>query len=231
MTDNVSLEVPVRADGFVDFYEMLGVPGDAPSELINTRINALYERAQSNREHRHLAKRRESEMLLILMPQCLDVLMDGENRAAYDVYAIAARANDAPTDFDTFLKVIVKGRLQPRASILSVRGNNNAPTQNGTAKLSSSAAKTGSSIAPRQRLNSANAPQIGTRRAARAARKPNLWAASGLFAFVFVLSDLFLKMPPVVTLTLSPLAALIYTRLTPRANSSVATRQRESVSV
>ena len=93
----------VRSDGFVDFYEMLGMAPDAPESDLRDRIQALYSEAQANRDHRNLNKRRDYQTLLEYLPQARTALLDPDKRALYDDYAAAARAGSAPQPFATFM--------------------------------------------------------------------------------------------------------------------------------
>jgi DnaJ-class molecular chaperone len=93
----------VRDDGFVDFYELLGMPETTPSSDLQERIQTLYSEAQANRDHRNLNKRRDYQTLLEYLPKARTVLLDPPKRAAYDNYAAQARGGSASTSFASFL--------------------------------------------------------------------------------------------------------------------------------
>lgn len=76
----------VKEDGFVDFYELLGVEPDATLTRLRTTVNALYNEAQANRDHRNLNRRREYQTLLQLLPQARELLLDEAKRKRYDEF-------------------------------------------------------------------------------------------------------------------------------------------------
>lgn len=76
----------VKADGFVDYYELLGQTPDATITSIRSAINDLHNEAQANRDHRNLNKRRSYQELLDLLPQAREFLLDEEIRHKYDIY-------------------------------------------------------------------------------------------------------------------------------------------------
>lgn len=96
----------VKPDGFVDFYQLIGEPPDAPVEQLRSRISALYDEAQANRDHRNVHKRREYQLLLELLPKARTVLLDESRRARYDAYAAEARARQATISFDEFISQV-----------------------------------------------------------------------------------------------------------------------------
>lgn len=217
----------VRSDGFIDYYELLGVPGNASQELINMRINDLYSRAQSNREHRHIAKRREAEMLLELMPHCMDVLMDAENRIAYDHYAIAARAGAAPSDFETFMNDVIHESPQARAGLLGVReGNSTSNSASTTAPETSTGAAASNDAA----TSAENRPAARSTASRSGARQLNYVVAAIVFVVVFVLSDLGLRLPPAATMVAAPIFAMLAALFTSRPAPAKKSRNAQRVS-
>ena len=93
-----------RADGFVDYYELLQMPSSSSEEELRGRIQGLYSEAQANRDHRNLNKRRDYQALLEYLPQARGVLVeDSTKRQAYDEYAAEARTGAAAQPFETFL--------------------------------------------------------------------------------------------------------------------------------
>lgn len=93
----------VKPDGFVDYYQLLGVSSNTDSEQLQTRINELYSEAQANRNHRQMEKRREYETLLEMLPQARNILLDDDKRSRYDAYATQVQRGIATTDFSTFV--------------------------------------------------------------------------------------------------------------------------------
>ncbi|MBV9864388.1 MAG: hypothetical protein JO316_03510 [Abitibacteriaceae bacterium] len=98
-----SVAAAVKPDGFVDYYQLLGVSSNTDSEQLQTRINELYSEAQANRNHRQMEKRREYETLLEMLPQARNILLDDDKRARYDAYATQVQRGIATTSFATFL--------------------------------------------------------------------------------------------------------------------------------
>ncbi len=93
-----------RADGFVDYYELLQLPSSSSSEELRGRIQGLYSEAQANRDHRNLNKRRDYQALLEYLPQARGVLVeDDAKRQAYDEFAAEAREGAPPQPFEAFL--------------------------------------------------------------------------------------------------------------------------------
>ena len=217
---SASLATAIRPDGFVDFYELLGVPGDASPDLINTRINDLYTRSQNNREHRHLAKRREAETLLALMPRCMDVLRDPANRAAYDTYAVSARAGAAPTDFESFMNDIIRESQAARSGLLGFRDDyvfDNAADGSGSTVIKAdvtAATGIGTGVLPAApagaaaKASSSNTAKVAARPSPRRAPAVfSIWRVIGAFVIVFLLSDVGFNAPSWVTFLLASAAA------------------------
>lgn len=141
-SDNANIMNAVKSNGFVDFYELLGQPTDATTTRLRGRINDLYSEAQANRDHRNMAKRREYETLLELLPQCRTALLDENKRARYDAYAAEAREGNLPRDFEAFMN--------------DLSGKSDADTEERASLLASAQAaakKTPASAAPKKRVS------------------------------------------------------------------------------
>ena len=98
----------LREDGFVDFYELLAVGPDATVTRIRTTINALYNEAQSNRDHRNLNRRREYQTLLQLLPQAREMLLDEKIRPRYDEFREEALRGAASITFEDWTRSLTE---------------------------------------------------------------------------------------------------------------------------
>jgi hypothetical protein len=76
----------VKADGFVDYYELIHQEPDATITSLRSAINDLYNEAQANRDHRNLNKRRGYQDLLDLLPQAREFLLEEDIRHQYNIY-------------------------------------------------------------------------------------------------------------------------------------------------
>lgn len=147
----------VQPDGFVDFYKLIGAAPESATEQLRSRISALYDEAQANRDHRNIHKRREYQLLLELLPHARNVLLDDGKRARYDAYSDQARRQEAPISFDEFLNQMA-GHTDAEAGehvgLLGVHEANGRgvmaqtirtakPAKTATAPKSTTAAKTG----------------------------------------------------------------------------------------
>lgn len=94
----------IKDDGFIDFYELLGVETDATTTRIRTTINTLYNEAQSNRDHRNLNRRREYQTLLQILPQARDLLLEDKRRERYDAYRSQVQSGSAAISFDDWAR-------------------------------------------------------------------------------------------------------------------------------
>ncbi len=129
-----------RADGFVDYYELLQMPSSSSSEELRGRIQGLYSEAQANRDHRNLNKRRDYQSLLEYLPQARGVLVEDEaKRQSYDEYAAQARTGAAPQPFETFLAHL-SGEVpdEERTDVLGVQSGG-ARTQPKTSRSAATA--------------------------------------------------------------------------------------------
>lgn len=175
-------------DGFIDFYELLGLPGTASPQLVNERINDLYSKAQSNREHRHLAKRREAEVLLDLLPHALNVLSNPDNRARYDSYAVSARAGAAPMTFEAFMNTVIKGTEETERTkgLLAMRSEQEAANAAPMAAAINNAAR--AEFAPAASPTSA---------------RPGVGLPLGVGVLAFVLCDVGFQLSPLTSIPLA----------------------------
>lgn len=90
----------VKADGFVDFYELIHEEPDASVARLRSTISDLYKEAQANRDHRNLNKRRIYQELLDLLPQAREILLQEDVRHHYNIYREEALDGIAKQDFD-----------------------------------------------------------------------------------------------------------------------------------
>jgi len=114
----------MKPDGFVDYYQLLGVAPDATTTRIRGQVNDLYTEAQANRDHRNLNKRREYQLLLELLPQAREILLDDNRRARYDAYIDEINRGTASISFeDLVLELTSKDAVASpeKSNILGVR--------------------------------------------------------------------------------------------------------------
>jgi hypothetical protein len=113
-----------HADGFVDFYALIGALPTLASDELRDQINALYKEAQTDRDHRTPARRREAQLLLELLPQARTILLDSKRRRRYDAYRGAVEMQSPRMPFPDFLPTLLAERetASAGADILSVSG-------------------------------------------------------------------------------------------------------------
>src|SRR5689334_1887599 len=99
-----------HADGFVDFYSLIGVSSTLGSDELRDQINALYKEAQTDRDHRTPARRREAQLLLELLPQARTILLDPKRRRRYDAYRGAVEMQSPRMPFSEFLPGLIAER-------------------------------------------------------------------------------------------------------------------------
>lgn len=136
---NHSLTASSSAPGFVDFYQMLNQPADAPTIQLRSRINEVYAEAQANRDHRNPERRRQYATLLSWIPQARVVLLHEGRRAKYDAYAAQARLGQATQDFRAYLNELIGESdldMGEGESILGLRNPTDAVPTPATARLS-----------------------------------------------------------------------------------------------
>ena len=111
-----------HADGFVDYYALINTSSSTDDDDLREQINALYKEAQTNRDHRTPARRREAEVLLELLPQARTVLLDPKRRRRYDAYRGAVEMQSPRMAFEEFLPSLLaeKEKAPAGADILSL---------------------------------------------------------------------------------------------------------------
>ncbi len=111
-----------HADGFVDFYTLLALAPSVETDEVREQINSLYKDAQTDRDHRTPARRREAQMLLELLPQARTVLLDAKRRRRYDAYRGAVEMQSPRMPFGEFLPALLNEQQTTPATsdILSV---------------------------------------------------------------------------------------------------------------
>lgn len=112
----------VKADGFVDYYELIHEEPESTVTRLRTAINTLYNEAQANRDHRNLNKRRTYQELLDLLPQAREFLLDEKLRPQYDSYREAALQGQTNEDFATWQATVRSTEADAEnASVLGVQ--------------------------------------------------------------------------------------------------------------
>ena len=103
----------IAPSDFIDFYQLLDAPADATTTHLRRRINDLYSEAQSNRDHRNAAKRRQYEALCELLPYCRQVLLTPDKRARYDEYRgqVASGAANIPS-FESLMSELATSGIE-----------------------------------------------------------------------------------------------------------------------
>lgn len=102
--DGNSQSSAVKADGFVDYYELIHEESDATVARIRSTITDLYNEAQANRDHRNLNKRRVYQELLDLLPQAREFLLDEDIRHKYNIYREESLDGIAKQSFEEWKK-------------------------------------------------------------------------------------------------------------------------------
>lgn len=122
MTANSPHLETASADGFVDFYQLIGVSPDAPEAQIQESINSLYQDAQTHRDHRVAARRREYEYLLEILPQARTILLDPARRKRYNAYCAAVTLQSPRIPYPEFLAALLREKdvADPRSNILTL---------------------------------------------------------------------------------------------------------------
>lgn len=128
----------MKEDGFVDFYELLGVEPDATVTRLRTTVNALYNEAQSNRDHRNLNRRREYQTLLQLLPQARELLLDEAKRKRYDDFRDEVQRGITSISFEDWARNLkeeedVAGAQQ--SAVLGIQDEARAGTTVATAQV------------------------------------------------------------------------------------------------
>lgn len=115
----------MKEDGFIDFYELLGVEDEATLTRLRTTINALYNEAQSNRDHRNLNRRREYQNVLQLLPQARELLLDEKKRERYDSFREDYKRGATTISFDSWTRQLQEEEETANAgksAVLGVQG-------------------------------------------------------------------------------------------------------------
>ena len=128
----------LKDDGFIDFYELLDVEPDATITRIRTTINALFNEAQANRDHRNLNRRREYQTLLQVLPQTREFLLEEKNRALYDAFREDYRSGKAATSFEDWARNLTEeaeAANTDKSAVLGVHAQERAENQPPTASV------------------------------------------------------------------------------------------------
>lgn len=98
----------VKADGFVDYYELINQEPDATITSLRSAINDLYTQAQANRDHRNLNKRRGYQEMLNLLPQAREFLLEDHIRHQYNIYREESLSGIAKQSFEEWKVAALK---------------------------------------------------------------------------------------------------------------------------
>jgi hypothetical protein len=112
----------MKEDGFIDFYELLGVEDEATLTRLRTTINALYNEAQANRDHRNLNRRREYQTLLQLLPQAREFLLEETKRERYDAFREDYNRGAATVSFESWMRQLQEAEEAENAGKSAVLG-------------------------------------------------------------------------------------------------------------
>jgi hypothetical protein len=117
------IEKATQEDGFVNFYTAFGLTPAAPAEEIQETLNAKFQEAQNNRDHRVPARRREYQLLLETLPQARTILLDAARRKRYDAYCQAREMGSPHMPYAEFLSGLLREKdvEEVRADILTLR--------------------------------------------------------------------------------------------------------------
>lgn len=128
MTENTSSfgtseqDPAVKANGFVDYYELIHEDPESTTTRLRTAINNLYNEAQANRDHRNLNKRRGYQTLLQYLPEARELLLDEDIRHKYNIYREESLDGIAKQSFDEWKKAALnKGDDAEHVSLLGVQ--------------------------------------------------------------------------------------------------------------
>ena len=116
-------------DGTIDFYTLIQESPDADGETLRAKIQALYNEAQANRDHRNLTKRREFQTLLDWLPRAKSALLEPEKRARYNAYLASVQTGTAEVDFDDFMNDLLghAETMEPKTGLLGVQDKSQQP--------------------------------------------------------------------------------------------------------
>ncbi len=116
-------------DGTIDFYTLLQESPDADAETLRTKIQALYNESQANRDHRNLNKRREYQTLLDWLPRARTALLEPEKRARYNAYLASVQSGTAEIDFEAFMDDLLgqSETMEEKTGLLGVQDKAQPP--------------------------------------------------------------------------------------------------------
>lgn len=119
----IGVDQATHPDGFVDYYAILATAPSTPAEEMREKINALYQEAQTNRDHRSLPRRREYQILLELLPQARTILLDETRRKRYNAYRQAVEMQSPRMAYPEFFESLTRERNAPdsHVDILTIR--------------------------------------------------------------------------------------------------------------
>ena len=152
----------VKADGFIDFYELLGMPSSSSTEDLRARVQVLYSDAQANRDHRNLNKRRDYQTLLEYLPQARTALLDDDKRARYDDYRATVTSGTASTPFASFMAEL-SGQVvdEDRTDVLGVNDGSRATAGSRGSAAGAGKATAGADTASRRKPQVPSSTQAG----------------------------------------------------------------------
>jgi len=112
----------VKANGFVDYYELIHQEPDATITSLRSAINDLHNEAQANRDHRNLNKRRSYQELLDLLPQAREFLLEEDIRHKYNIYREESLDGVAKQNFEDWkAETLKKESDADSAAVLGVQ--------------------------------------------------------------------------------------------------------------
>lgn len=195
----------VKDDGFIDFYEMLEVEPDATLTRIRTTINALYNEAQANRDHRNLNRRREYQTLLQVLPQAREFLLEEKKRARYDAFRDEVQRGVTAISFEDWTRQLKEEEAGPgadRSAVLGIQDEESDGVPRATVIK-----------APLQKPKAKSRVTVGAERTpARGAARQSLTGSAisvGVFFAVLILGNLILRLDLTVALLIAAIGGLI----------------------
>lgn len=174
------IEKAIHPDGFVDFYLLLGVNSATPGDELQKTINTLYQDAQTNRDHRIQARRREYQTLLELLPHARTILLNEARRKRYNAYRNAVEMQLPRLPYTDFFEGLIreKDAIDTKTDIFTLRDLSRLrATSAGTevaspAPLTSESTKTEAEKREPARLEAAPAVSVPSASAATVAMPP-----------------------------------------------------------
>jgi len=138
-------------DGTIDFYTLIQEPPDADAETLRAKIQALYNQAQANRDHRNLTRRREYQTLLDWLPRAKSALLEPEKRARYNAYLASVQTGTAEVDFDAFMDDLLghAETMEAKTGLLGVQDKDKTqPTRSGPVRATVQTVQTPAAKSP-----------------------------------------------------------------------------------